>query len=85
MRDGKDTLAVGNVTGAMAFQATIPVALGLLVTDWDLATEAVVAGAIALVGGALALYALPRNRLGAGPTIVWAALFVGFVAFAALG
>ena len=27
VRDGKDTLAVGNVTGAMAFQATIPVAL----------------------------------------------------------
>jgi cation:H+ antiporter len=85
VRDGKDTLAVGNVTGAMAFQATIPVALGLAVTDWDLATEAVVAGVIAMIGGALALYALPRSRLGAAPTLVWAALFAGFVVFVALG
>ncbi len=29
VRTGKDTLAAGNVTGAMAFQATIPVAFGL--------------------------------------------------------
>ena len=85
VRDGKDTLAVGNVTGAMAFQATVPVALGLAVTDWDLATEAVVAAVAALVGGALALYALPRNRLGAAPTIAWATLFAGFVVFAAVG
>ena len=62
VRDGKDTLAVGNVTGAMAFQATIPVALGLAVTGWDLAPEAIVASCIALAGGALALYALPRGQ-----------------------
>ena len=36
VRDGKDTLAVGNVTGAMAFQATIPVAFGLAATHWEL-------------------------------------------------
>src|SRR5215207_9318029 len=54
VRDGKDTLAVGNVTGAMAFQATVPVALGLAVTGWDLAPEAIVASVIALAGGALA-------------------------------
>jgi cation:H+ antiporter len=83
VRDGKDTLAVGNVTGAMAFQATIPVALGLVATSWDLATEAVVAGVIAIVGGALALYALPRNKLGPAPTLVWASLFAGFVVFVA--
>ena len=32
----KDTLAVGNITGAMAFQSTVPIAFGLAVTDWDL-------------------------------------------------
>lgn len=32
----KDTLAIGNITGAMAFQGTLPVTLGILYTDWDL-------------------------------------------------
>ena len=32
----KDTLAVSNVTGAMVFQSTIPVAIGLLFTPWQL-------------------------------------------------
>ena len=82
VRDGKDTLAVGNVTGAMAFQATIPVALGLAVTGWDLAPEAIAAGACALAGGALALHALPRGRIGLGSTLAWGALFAGFVAYA---
>ena len=84
VRDGKDTLAVGNVTGAMAFQATIPVALGLAVTGWDLAPEAIVACVLALAGGALALYALPRRTVGVPAALAWAAMFAGFVVFAAL-
>ena len=34
--DGKDSLALGNITGAMVFQSTIPIAVGLALTDWDL-------------------------------------------------
>lgn len=36
----KDRLAVGNVTGAMVFQGTFPVSVGLLGTDWALAPSA---------------------------------------------
>ena len=32
----KDTLALGNVTGAMAFQGTLPVTLGIVFTSWNL-------------------------------------------------
>jgi cation:H+ antiporter len=68
VRTGKDALAAGNVTGAMVFQAAIPVAFGLLATPWDLGGYAVGAGCIALLGGAIALLALPRltasNREG---------------------
>ncbi|WP_324603245.1 hypothetical protein [Halarchaeum acidiphilum] len=32
----KDTLALNNVTGAMAFQGTLPVTLGLVFSDWNL-------------------------------------------------
>jgi cation:H+ antiporter len=60
VRTGKDSLAAGNVTGAMAFQATVPVAFGLLATPWALDGYAVGAGCIALLGGAIALWGLPR-------------------------
>lgn len=76
MRQGKDILAVGNITGAMAFQSTIPVALGLLLTDWDLDRYAIAAGVAGIAGAALALYALPRHRLSALHAAIWGALFV---------
>lgn len=36
----KDRLAVANVTGAMVFQGTVPVSLGLLGTEWAIASSA---------------------------------------------
>jgi cation:H+ antiporter len=84
VRAGKDELALGNITGAMSFQASIPVALGLVFTAWDLDTQAIVAALCGLAGGALAHWALPRRRVGKAPVAAWGALFVGFVAYAAL-
>jgi hypothetical protein len=69
----------------MAFQSTVPIALGLTVTDWDLDRFAVAAGIAGLAGGALALWRLPKDRLGIPVVAAWSALFAGFVAFAALG
>lgn len=83
MRQGKDVLAVGNITGAMAFQSTIPVTIGLILTDWELDRHALAAGIAGIAGASLALYALPRHRLGPLHAAVWGALFAGFVAFAA--
>ena len=34
VRQGKDTLALGNITGAMVFQSTFPVSIGLIFTSW---------------------------------------------------
>jgi len=53
MRDGKDTLALGNVTGAMIFQSTIPVAFGVLFTPWNLAPLDLFAVVLALASGGL--------------------------------
>ncbi|NIS29615.1 MAG: sodium:calcium antiporter, partial [Actinobacteria bacterium] len=33
------TLALGNITGAMAFQGTLPVTLGIVFTSWNLSLE----------------------------------------------
>ena len=85
IREGKDTLAVGNVTGAMAFQATVPVAFGLAVTQWQLDRFAVAAGVLALLGGALALWRLDRQSVGKLSAIAWAAMFGTLVAIVTLG
>jgi cation:H+ antiporter len=85
IRRDKDTLAVGNITGAMAFQSTVAIAFGLAATDWDLDRFAVAAGVAGLAGGALALWRLPKERLGIPAVAAWSALFAGFVGFAALG
>ena len=73
VKDGKDSLALGNITGAMVFQSTIPIAFGLALTEWDLDKFAVVSGALGLAGGALAYWALRlRGRFEALPITIWA-------------
>ena len=51
VRRRKDTLALGNMTGAMVFQSSFPVTIGLLLTPWHLEAQALVAAIIALVAG----------------------------------
>jgi cation:H+ antiporter len=62
VREGKDALALGNISGAMVFQSTIPVGIGLLFTDWDLEGKAVLSIGLGLAGGLLAYLSLPRGR-----------------------
>ncbi len=39
VRRSKDTLALGNITGAMVFQSTLPVSIGMVFTEWRMAPE----------------------------------------------
>jgi cation:H+ antiporter len=66
VRRNKDTLALGNMTGAMVFQSSFPVSVGLLLTPWRLEHAGLVAAVIALAAGTV-LYATIRlrGRLGA--------------------
>lgn len=48
-RSGKDTLALGNITGALVFQSCIPVAFGMAFTDWNLDAGTLITGVVALV------------------------------------
>ena len=61
LRGNKDTLALGNITGAMVFQSSIPVALGLAFTRWSLDPLNALCAALALIGGAF-LYLLVRRK-----------------------
>jgi cation:H+ antiporter len=85
VREGKDSLALGNVTGAMVFQSTVPIVVGLLFTDWDLDRFAIVSGALGVAGGLLAYWALRlRDRFEPVAIVLWLALFAGFIAYVAV-
>src|SRR5919206_89795 len=82
VRAGKDSLALGNVTGAMVFQSTIPVAIGLAFTHWELDTYSVLAGGLALAGGFVAILTLQIRRRFSGRAIfLWATFYAVFVAY----
>jgi cation:H+ antiporter len=81
MRDGKDTLAVGNMTGAMMFQSTIPVTFGILFTPWSLAPLDVFAVALALASAGFVYLMLRRSKkLQAWHLMVGGAFYLAFVA-----
>jgi cation:H+ antiporter len=82
IRDGKDTLALGNITGAMVFQSTIPIAVGLAFTDWELDRFATVSMGLGLAGGAVAYWALRlRGRFDAAAIAAWTALYAFFLVY----
>jgi cation:H+ antiporter len=85
MRRKKDTLALGNITGAMVFQSTFPVAIGMAFTDWRLYDQGdwhgVVAAGIALLAGAI-LYGrlrLTKKGFGLGSLLFGGVLYLAFL------
>jgi cation:H+ antiporter len=86
VRDGKDSLALGNISGAMVFQSTIPVGIGLLFTDWQLSANAAISVGLGLAGGLLAYEVLHRRgRFGLPAVAAWFALYATFIAIVAIG
>jgi cation:H+ antiporter len=78
----KDRLAVGNVTGAMVFQGTIPVSIGLLGTDWTLAPTALITMVLAVAAATFLLVqavwgGLWRPWLLSGSAL----LYIGYVLY----
>lgn len=61
LREDKDTLALGNITGAMVFQSTIPVSLGILFTRWELGFLNALSAGLALASGLILLALLHRK------------------------
>jgi cation:H+ antiporter len=83
LRDNKDTLAIGNITGAMVFQSSIPVSIGILFTPWQLDFLSTLAAVFAIASCIVFLGFLRRKAplrafymLGAG------SLYIVFVATA---
>lgn len=58
---GKDTLAIGNITGAMVFQSSVIPAIGIALTPWNLEPLALWSALLALVSGSILLITLRRR------------------------
>jgi len=81
IRQSKDTLALGNITGAMVLQTMPLVAFGMVFTDWQLTAPALVAMLAALAGVAVSLIALQRGWRWPVPFIgCWTGLYLGGIA-----
>ncbi len=85
VRQGKDNLALGNITGAMVFQSAIPpsVALVFAPEDWTIgegnAIAFLSAGIAVLSLGAIVLPALARRRLTGSSLLVGGAFYLVYL------
>ena len=85
VREGKDALALGNISGAMVFQSTIPFGIGLIFTDWSLSGNATLSIVLGLAGGFLAYEALHRRgRFDLPAVVAWFALYASYIVVVAV-
>ncbi|HEY8171096.1 MAG TPA: sodium:calcium antiporter [Candidatus Limnocylindria bacterium] len=83
VRNGKDTLAMGNITGAMVFQSCIPTVVGLLFTTWAFSSDTLIYFASAgvafvstlLIFGGMIL----RGRLSAWALLIGGPLYLVYI------
>ncbi|MEI8351692.1 MAG: sodium:calcium antiporter [bacterium] len=75
----KDILAVGNITGAMVFQSSFPVAFGVAFTSWDLTGIPLISALLAL-SSALMVYGWVKIKKTLHPGLL-AACAVFYIAF----
>jgi len=88
VRSGKDTLAMGNISGAMVFQSCLPTVLGILFTEWTFGSASALAFASAgaaflstiLIFGIM----LRRRRLTAWSLLIGGPIYLAYVAAALL-
>jgi cation:H+ antiporter len=88
VRSGKDTLAMGNISGAMVFQSCLPTVLGILFTEWTFQASSALAFASAgaafvstiLIFGVM----LRRGRLHAGSLLIGGPIYLLYVGAALL-
>lgn len=82
IRKGRDTLAFGNITGAMVFQGTVIPATAMLLMPWNLqAGPAVAAILLALLGNGWLWYLSRSGRLSGHYLSMSMLLYAVFIAY----
>lgn len=82
MKNGKDTLALGNITGAMVFQSSVITSIGITFTSWKLNYDVMLSGVLTLSAAIVALtMAKSRRGLGAFLLILNGFLYVFYLIY----
>ena len=83
---GKDTLAIGNVTGAMVFQGSMITAIGIMMTEWRLNTAALLTVALTFASVGMAyLQIRVKKHLTPGTLLAGGAFYFIFLLLIFLG
>lgn len=85
VRRGKDTLALGNITGAMVFQSSVIPAIGIFLTPWTFSWDAVplVSAIFALSSAGMLFVTLKiRGRLKAANLLIGGLFYAAFISVA---
>lgn len=78
VRQGKERLALANISGAMMIQATVPTAFGLFFTPWLLGRELLIAAVVTMVAVAALFAMFRRGSVGARTLATVALLYAVF-------
>jgi cation:H+ antiporter len=82
----KDTLALGNITGAMVFQSCIPVSVAIVFTHWNLHKSVLLSAVLALISAvANLLWVRAKGSLNAFMLLGSGALYALFVLYVLYG
>lgn len=75
VKEGKDTLAMGNITGAMVFQGSIIPTIGILMTPWSISTLAAISAALALLSSIIIYLITSKKELKASHMVYPVAIY----------
>jgi cation:H+ antiporter len=78
IRRHRDTLAFGNITGAMVFQGSLLPALGIMLTPWEPRPEVLLGMGLTLAASAFLLVMLRRGHLRPQHLLLNGAMYVAY-------
>ncbi len=81
IRKGKDTLAFGNITGALVFQGTLLPAIGIMLTPWEPRPEVLSGVIITLVGAIWLRFMASKGQLKVWHVWVNGVLYLSYLAY----
>jgi len=85
IRKGKDTMAIGNITGAMVFQGSLLPAIGIFLTPWTINLTVLASSILTIIAAAwIYLLSMRRTRLLPAHLLFNGLLYAVFVAVVVL-
>jgi cation:H+ antiporter len=82
VRRRKDTLAFGNITGAMVFQGTLLPAIGIMMTPWEPRKEVLAGVVVTLLAAIWLRWAVSRGHLKVWQVWVNGILYIAYLGIA---